>query len=764
MSELDNSAVNKRFGRFSLSRRGFLQLSAVAATAVVVGGIWQRLKLPRLFAAEDRQGRVLSVAWVPTSCLNCATRCGTLVRVIDGRAVKVMGNPDSRVSDGEACPRSHIGLQVLYDEGRFPTPLKRTNPNKGRGVDPGWQPISWEAALAEVTARLQALRDHGQPESLLLLGGLNISSDDDLLGRFAAAYGTPNNLNFDGLNNASEIAGRWLGDGVPEPVGYDLGRSNYLLAFGASILESHKPLARNLRMWGRIRGERPLKAKIVVIDPRHSVTAAKADRWLPINPGTDAALALAIAHVIINEELYDAGFVARQTEGFQAFRDLVADYEPLRVAAFTGVRVDAIYQTAREFATTPSAVAWIGTGASRWPQGTFASYAIFCLNALVGSLDAPGGVVYQMAPPYRELPALTTDAAATAGLARPRIDLRGDEILAVPLAATNRLAEAITAGQPYPVGAMLALNANPVMDAPQTARWEAALAALPYLAYVGPFANETSQYADVILPSATFMESWGYDQSPPGAGFAEARIKQPVIPPLEESKPVAEIIFQLASRLGGSIGAAFKGIGDDAAGFARYRVENFVNWDDFKATGVWIGKDYVYGDYARAFRNVIGKYQFPGADFPEMLPPRMEVGYLGDTVAYPLTLTSYQPLLTIEAGGQNYPWAQQKFNVVASRGWTNYAEISHDAAERFHVENGDMVWVESEYGRIQLQARVSAGLHPDVVAIARGQGHYANGHWADGMGANPLEITGAAYDPLSGQSAYYNTRVKIYRA
>jgi anaerobic selenocysteine-containing dehydrogenase len=722
------------------------------------------LKLPRLFAAQDRQGRDLTETWVSTSCLNCATRCGTRVRVIDGRAVKVMGNPDSLVSEGEACPRSHIGLQVLYDEGRFPTPLKRTNPNKGRGVDPGWQPVSWEAALADVTASLKTLRDQGQPESLLLLRGLNSSSDDDLAGRFAEAYGTPNNLNLDGLNNASEITGRWLGDGVPMPVGYDLGRSNYVLAFGASILESHKPLARNLRMWGRIRGERPLQAKIIVIDPRHSVTAAKADRWLPINPGTDAALALAIANVIISEGLYDRDFVTRQTDNFKAFSQLVADYDPRRVAGFTGVKVDAIYDMAREFATTPSAVAWIGTGASRWPHGTFASYAIFCLNALVGSLDAPGGVVYQMEPPYRALPKLAQDGTATAGLAKPRLDIRGDEVLTTPLAATNRLADAITEAQPYAVGAMLAINANPAMDAPQTARWEAALAALPYLVYVGPFTNETSEYADVILPSATFMESWGYDQSPPGSGFAEARIKQPVVAPLDESRPVAEIIFELASQLGGSVGAAFKGIGDDGAGFARYRVESFVNWDDFKANGVWIGKDYVYGDYARAFQNASAKYQFPGAEFPAMLPPKMDVGYLGDTVAYPLTLASYQPLLTIEAGGQNYPWAQQKFMVVASRGWTNFAEISHDAAERFHVESGDMVWVESEYGRIQLQARVSAGLHPDVVAIARGQGHYANGHWVDGMGANPLEITGAAYDPLSGQSAYYNTRVKIYKA
>jgi len=762
VSELDNSAVKQRFGRFTFNRRGFLKLSAVTATAVVVGGIWQRLKLPRLGAAEDRQGRSLEEAWVSTSCLNCATRCGTRVRVIGGRAVKVMGNPDSLVSEGEACPRSHIGLQVLYDEGRFRAPLKRTNPEKGRGVDPGWQPVSWDAALGDVTARLKALRDQGEPESLLLLRGLNSGSDEDLAGRFAEAYGTPNNINLDGLNNASEIAGRWLGVGAREPVGYDLGRSNYVLAFGASILESHKPLARNLRMWGRIRGERPLTAKVTVIDPRHSVTAAKADRWLPINPGTDAALALALAHVIIDEGLYDRDFVARHTTNFEAFSRLVAEYDPGRVAAFTGVKVGAIYETAREFAATRPAVAWIGTGASRWPQGTFTSYAIFCLNALAGSLDALGGVTYQMVPPYREVPPLAPDAAAKAGLVRPRLDVSGDEIL--PLAATNRLADAITQGSPYAVRAMLALAANPVMDAPQTARWEAALAALPYMVYVGPFASETSEYADVILPAATFMESWGYDQSPPGSGFAEARIKQPVIPPLEESRPVAEIIFDLAARLGGSVGAAFKGIGDDGAGFARYRVENFINWDDFKARGVWVGDEYVYKDYARVFQTPSGKFQFPGTDFPAMLPPEMEVAYLGDTVAYPLTLTSYQPLLAIEAGGQNYPWAQQKFMVVASRGWTNFAEISHDAAERFHVEDGDTVWVESEYGRIKLRARVSAGLHPDVVAIARGQGHYANGHWADGMGANPLDITGAAYDSLSGQSAYYNTRVKIYKA
>ena len=292
------------------------------------------LKGPKIGAAsstEEPPYGTVSEKWINTSCLNCPARCATRVRVVDGKAVRIAGNPLSRVSEGENCPRSHIGLQVLYNPDRIKSPLKRTNFQKGKGIDPGWAPISWDQALKEVGSRLKALREKREAHKLLLLYGLNTISSEDLINRLATAYGTPNVVSREGLENEAEKAGEWMADGHYTSSAYDLDNTNYILSFGASIIESQKPLARNLRMWGKIRRDRPLRAKVVVIDPRYSITAAKADQWIPINPGTDAALAMAIANVIVSEGLYDQDFVQNWTSGFDEYKNLVLrDYRPCK--------------------------------------------------------------------------------------------------------------------------------------------------------------------------------------------------------------------------------------------------------------------------------------------------------------------------------------------------------------------------------------------------------------------------------------------------
>jgi thiosulfate reductase/polysulfide reductase chain A len=395
-----HSIEQRKPPRSGMSRRAFLGVTAATAAAATAGYVLKRPEFS-LVSPPDNIYEEITEDWVATSCLNCPTRCATKVRVVNGHAVRIASNPLSKVSDGETCPRSHIGLQVLYNPNRVDGPLKRTNSQKGKGIDPGWAPISWGEALSEIGAHLKSLRSGGQPHKLLLLLGLNSTSNDDLIHRFASAYGTPNVVSENALDNEAEKVGEWMADGHYTHSAYDLKHTNYILSFGAGIVESQKPLSRNLRMWGHMRRERPNRAKVVMVDPRYSVTAAKADEWIPINPGTDGALAMAIANVIIDEGLYDASFIEDWTFGFDEYKALVlSDYGPDRVAVITGVDADVIRRIAREFARTKPAIAWRGRGATCWPNGSYTSYAIFCLNALVGSIDIPGGVLYQENPDY----------------------------------------------------------------------------------------------------------------------------------------------------------------------------------------------------------------------------------------------------------------------------------------------------------------------------------------------------------------------------
>jgi anaerobic selenocysteine-containing dehydrogenase len=760
-----------------LNRRTFIKLSALTGAAIGAG---QVLGPPSHCAATVPESAAAPVEekWIATSCINCPARCAILVRGINGKAVKITGNELSLVSEGKICPRAHVGLQVLYDKGRVLFPLKRTNPEKGRGTDPKWVPVSWEEALSEVAKRLKTIREKDQPHKLLLFGGLNTKSSEDLIARFAEAYGTPNLISQEGLEAETEKAGQWMADGHDGDVAYDLDSTNYIVAFGADILESCRPLSRLLRKWGKMRREKPNRTKVVVINPRYSLTAAKSDWWVPINPGTDAALAMAMAHVIIAENLYSSDFVSRWTAGFESYKKLALnEYSPEAVSKITGVSAGDIRKIAREFANTKPAIAVAGKSAVDWPNGSYAGYAIFCLNALVGSIDVPGGVIYQEKVTFKDMPKVVEDKTAKKGKREPAVDLRGTDKFPLAGAVTNQIPESLLNGVPYPVEMAIGFNSNFNMIAPGADRWDKALKKIPFYVHISPFISEMALDADLILPATTYLEEWGYDYSPPGSGFAELKLKQPVVPPRGNAKPIADIIFEIAKKVGGAVSQSFFGIGDNSEGFVRFRTTELLPWKEFIEKGVWRGKDYEYRKYKRIFRTPSGKFEFSSGKMKTLLaekriaangelallPHYEKSRFLGDISDYPLVFMPYQPLLTMENGSQNYPWAQEIFLPMQGVGWTVLAEMNRKTAERMNLRNGSLVWVESPYKKIKAILKLSEGIHPRVVAMATGQGHYAYGKWQKDIGVNPNEIIGVDYDPLDGQSVFFNTRVKVYK-
>jgi anaerobic selenocysteine-containing dehydrogenase len=696
---------------------------------------------------------------------------------LNGKAVKITGNPLSLDSDGKICPRGHLGLQVLYDPGRIRSPLKRTNKEKGRTIDPKWIRLSWEEAIEEVTHRLKSLRDKAEPHKLLLFAGLNTISSEDLVVRFANAFGTPNLIFGNGLDGEAEKSGRWMADGHYRPAAYDLDHTNYILAFGGEMLESSNPLSRFLRKWGKLRREKSNRTKIMVISPRYSVTAAKADEWIPIRPGTHAALAMAIAHVILSDKLYDASFISHWTTGFDLYKKLALhQYSPIVVSTVTGIPPETIQRIAREFAQTQPAIALGGKESLNWPEGSYTSYAIFCLNALVGSIDAPGGILYQEYPKFQEMPPLVEDDIARKGKAQPCLDLRGTFQFPAARVVTNQLPESLLADAPYPIELAIGFNSNFNMLAPGSERWDQALRKIPYAVHISPFISEMALYADLLLPSTTFLEEWGYDHSPAGTGVAEVRLKQPVVPPLGETRAISNILFHLSKNLK-AIAPSFANLGDGPEGFVKSRTETLMTWKEFLRKGVWTGPNYQYKKYQRIFNTPSGKFEFTSGNLRSLmakkakrneevsiLPHDREINFLGKKDEYPFVLVPYQPLMVVENGSQNYPWAQEIFLPMHGRGWETLIEINRDVGERIGLKNGQMIWVESPFGKIKGRAKFSEGIHPEGVAIPSGQGHYAYGKWQQGIGVNPHELLGVDYDRLSGQAAFFNTRVKVYPA
>jgi anaerobic selenocysteine-containing dehydrogenase len=762
-----------------MNRRTFIKVSVVAGAAV---GASRMIGQPNALSALPLQKKAPHAdeeKWVATSCLNCPACCAIRVRIANDRAIKITGNPLSLTSEGKICPRAHIGLQVLYDPGRIYFPLKRTNREKGKGSDPKWTPLSWDQALGEMNQRLKSLRESDQPHKLLLFSGLNTASSRDMIARFAGAFGTPNLVSENGLDAETEKSGNWMADGHYGSTAYDLDHTNYILAFGADLLESSRPLSRFLRKWGKLRREKPNRTKVVVINPRYSLTAAKSDEWVPIHPGTDAALAMAIAHVILSENLHDAAYVNNRTAGFDAYKRLVlGQYSPEAVSKVTGISPESIKRIAREYAQTKPAIALRGKESIDWPGGSYASYAIFCLNALVGSIDVPGGIMYQETPKYKDMPRWVEDDIAGRGKARSALDFRGTDQFPLAEVVTNRIPESLLEGVPYPVEMAIGFNSNFNMSAPGAERWDRALKKLPYYVHISPFISEMALYADLVLPSTTYLEEWGYDHSPAGSGFAEVKIKQPVVLPQGDAQSVTDIIFDLSKRLKGPVAQSFLNMGDHSEGFVKFRIETLMPWKEWIGKGVWKGKEYEYKKEKRLFATPSKKFEFYSGNLKalltkrgkrvkgdlDFLPHYQGVKFLGEEEKYPFILLPYKPLMAMENGSQNYPWAQEIFLPMQGIGWDTLVEMNSETAENLKLRDGSAVWVESPFQKIKARLKCSEGIHPQVVAIACGQGHYAYGKWQKGIGVNPNEIIGVDYDDLSGQAVFFNTRVKVYKA
>lgn len=239
-------------------------------------------------------------------CQQCPGGCGILARVVDGKLVKIAGNPIYPVNQGGLCMKGLSGTQVLYDPDRIRSPLEREG-KRGGGK---WKPISWDEALSKVAAQLLSLRKNGKAHTVGFLGGQYRGLVDPLIQRFCRAYGTPNYLRLRCMDYEQGSSAGYYMQGLDQPLVYDLEHSRYILSFGCNLLESWVSTVNQQKAYGRLR-DRPdgERAQLVMVDPRYSITAAKADLWIPIRPGTDAVLALGLAHIIIQEGRYDIDFV-----------------------------------------------------------------------------------------------------------------------------------------------------------------------------------------------------------------------------------------------------------------------------------------------------------------------------------------------------------------------------------------------------------------------------------------------------------------------
>jgi anaerobic selenocysteine-containing dehydrogenase len=753
--------------------------------------------------------------WSTGVCLQCPSGCGLRIRSVNHWPVKLEGIKDYPMNQGRLCPKGQSGLQVLYDPDRIRHPLKR----KGRRGEASWEKISWNEAIGFVTQRLKALRREGRPHQLTVLGGRYRGHMVELMARFMEAFGSPNHLGNPARGADGILKGHLFTMGVKDFLAIHWEEVNYVLSFGASLLEASRPSMRNLWGYGFLRRGRPgIRGKIVQIEPRFSVTASKADQWIPIQPGTDGALALGIAYWIIKEKKYDQPFIDRHTFGFEDWKDsdgkthtgfktlVLKEYSPKQVSSLTGVPEETIIQIAKEFSFHTPSIAINGRGVAMQTNGTYAQMAVDSLNALVGSFDNPGGFLLQRKPPFQEWPAIQKDGIAEKGLSQPRIDGAGSISFPFAEELPSALPERIQRGEPYPIDTLFLYYTNPLFSLPEPEKFRIALEKIPFIVSFSPFMDETTTFSDLVLPDGTYFERWQDDHVEPGLGFPMFGLRSPATEkPLYDTRNTGDVIIHIAKGIGGSVGKSFpwrdfqealkdaiKGIFASTRGSIQAKdFDEF--WNTLIERGGWWDPRYPYGEWKRNFntpsrkfeffslamehglkeiskrsqkdlRQILGELKIEARGDKVFLPHFEKPRWVGEEKEYPLHLINYKLMTMAEGRGANQPYLQEIIGPHLYEKWDSWVEINPETAKSLGIKDGDPIWVESPAGKLKSKARLFPGTNPKCIHIPYGQGHKAYGRWAKGRGINPNELLVRDYDHLGGFVSYFSTRVKVYKA
>lgn len=541
-----------------ITRRRFLQASA--ATGLLVAG---STGFPALQALAQGENTAPSAEgkWMSTLCQGCTTWCAIQAYVVNGRVIKVRGNPNSKASHGKICPRPHLAIQQLYDPDRVKVPMKRTNPVKGRNEDPKFVPITWEEAIDTITDKMMELRKNNEPEKYVFFRGRYSGTTDILYDATTKVFGSPNNISHSSICAEAEKFGPYYTEAYWDYRDYDLAETRYILNWGADPVASNRQVPHVMNIWGNVADQ----ATIVTIDPRLSASAAKSQEWMPVIPGEDGALAVAIAHVILAEGLWNKDFVGDFNDGVNLFKKgaivpeesftekytsgivkwwnlELKDRTPEWAAERAGIPADQIIRVARGFAkAAPRAISWLSPGSSMQVRGAYTTMAAHALNGLVGSVENIGGTLRGSSVPTGKLPSYGAyqDDISKKGTKAKKIDQRGNKEFPALKdgksgggVLTNRVADAMLEKNPYEIKMAIADWCNLPFSCTGAQRWEKALEQLPFLAHITTNPSEMTQYADIVLPAPMHVfEKWSFNKSKANK-YGFAAIQQAVVEPL----------------------------------------------------------------------------------------------------------------------------------------------------------------------------------------------------------------------------------------
>lgn len=703
-----------------------------------------------------------------TICQACHMSCGVLVHVMNGKITRIDGDPEHPLSQGMICPKGIAYKQVVYHPDRLLYPLKRVG-ERGEGK---WRRISWEEAIDQIAVKLNEINDKFGPDSIAACCGGNPRRSMPATRFLTDSLNSPNWAYSDaffcwGPHVVAESV--TYGGRITTDVNIDCRNSDCIVVWGGNPVHTHTVVARDI-MNARARG-----AKVIVIDPRMTATASKADIWVQLRPGTDAALALGMLNVIITERIYDKEFVSQWCTGFEELTERIQTYSPKKVSEITGVAEETIKSAAMLYAKTKPACLYLRVGNELIFNSTQASRAIACLIAITGNIDVKGGNLF-LCPPkglVGRMFYVKKEWRLPDEIEERRIGAKEFPLLAGPKAPfglfhTPLLIKAMLTDKPYPIKALIASN-NLCVSMPNSKEVYDALKCLDLLVVYELFMTPTAEVADFVLPVATYFEiDELVDRYP---NYITARRK--VIEPVGECWDELRITHEIVERMG----------------------LKFTPWPELQARG-WLGyEDFRLKDTGLSFKDIeSGEYIFAPMEYKKYTKNGFatpsgkvelssnllkEFGYdplphhvepFESPISTPELVEEY-PFILITGGrtiayfhslGHQVPWLRELVPNPT-------IEIHPAAAKRLGIHEGDWVWVETPRGkgRIKQKAKLTKAVHPDVVHSVA---HWwyperitpDHGVWESNI--NMLTYSDPPYEPICGTCAMRGLLCKIYKA
>jgi anaerobic selenocysteine-containing dehydrogenase len=703
---------------------------------------------------------------------DCPDACGVLITVEDGRATQIQGDPGHPVTQGFLCAKVAKYLDRVYSPDRVLYPMRRiaargpsaANAGEGARATPTWQRITWDEALDDIASRFRKIIAEFGSEAILpysyggTLGAINGGSmDRRFFNRLGASQLERTICSSAGEAGLESVMGVKLGT---EPEQFI--HSRYIIAWASNIHGN------NVHLWPYIVEARRRGAKLVVIDPYRTRTAACADWYLPINPGTDAALALAMMHVIIGEGLHDADYVTRHTLGFDELREKVKAYPPERAAQWTGIAAEDIRKLAHEYATVRPSVIRVNYGVQRCEGGGMATRAIAMLPCIIGSLKEVGGGIHLSTSGAFEL---NKDA-----LRRPDLKPEGRDH---PARTVNmvRLGEALNSLNDPPLQALFVYNSNPAAVCPNRNEVVRGLMRPDLFTVVHEqFLTDTTDYADIVLPATTFFE---HKDLQAAYGHYFLQVSDQAIEPLGECRANVEVFRALAARMGFDdpcfaesvdqmIDGALESKSPLLEGISRERLERERQVRlNFSASGSRLldsGDTLAQSDevsepflpFANGnFRTPSGKAELYseamkalGLDPVAEFTPPAESRHGRQGTAFPLEFLARKADNFMNSTFADQPSIQQMEEL-------NLLEMHSADAQARGIANGDTVRVFNRRGEIRLKARVDGAVQPGVVS--------ASLNWAklSPEFRNVNVLTSEKLSDLGNSATFYSVLVEV---